>query len=269
MRHGCLRVLGMLLSLIRLHRVQFTSRGGVEFVHKRRTLSAQLIIPLGNLFLKITGSPIVVLPLDRWLEWERAVETATRRNLVSMDLVAKGTGLLCRRIPGTSLTRVLADGDRSLEQKVDAISWSLASLRMLHTNVADWGHGIHQSISHGDATANNVIVDINTRTACWIDFDTRHQPNVPELDRRTDDLRCLIYSAAVHLPSASFPGLADILIAAQFDEAIVRYFRQRLANKWIHLTAAQLAQAPLRWSAAMALRAALLKSLAEERPATQ
>jgi hypothetical protein len=267
LRHGCRRLLALMLSMIRLHRVDFVSIDGVEFVRKRRRRFAHLIIPVGNLFLKISGSPIIVLPLTLWLEWEHAVEASTRRTLVSTDPFANGTGLWCRHVPGTSLRQLLAASDCSSNQKSDAIRWSLASLRMLHENVAHWGYGVRQSISHGDATANNVIVDVNKRTACWIDFDTRHQPHVSEADRRADDLRALIYSSAVYLPASRFPELADILIAAQFDDAIVRHFRQRLTNEWIDLTAAQLAQAPLRWSAATALRFALLQSLAVERTA--
>jgi hypothetical protein len=266
-RHGCRRLLGILLSMIRLHRVEFVSIDGVEWVRKRRRCFAYLIIPPGNLFLKIIGSPMIVLPSARWLEWERAIETSTQRNLVSTDPIAKGTCLLCRRVPGISLRQVLADPDYSPEQKSDAIRWSLAALRLLHQSVVDWGRGIRQSISHGDATASNVIVDVDNRAACWIDFDTRHQPNVPEADRRTDDLRSLIYSSAVNLPASGFPELADILVAAKFDDAIVRRFRQRLTGEWSHLTAAQLAQAPLQWSAATALRAALLRALAVERHA--
>lgn len=271
-RHEGRRLLGVMLSMIRLHRIEFVSIDGVEAVRKRRRLFAHLIISPGNLFLRITGSPMIVLPLSRWLEWEQVIETSTQRNLVlsvSTDPIGKGTSLLSRRVSGISLRQVLADSDSSPQQKFNAIRWALASLRLLHQNVADWGHGIRQSISHGDATANNVIVDLNKGAACWIDFDTRHQPNVSEADRRTDDLRSLIYSAAVSLPSSCFPELADILVAAQFDDATVQHFGQRLTIEWSHLTAAQLAQAPLRWSAATALRAALLQALAVERPATQ
>src|SRR5689334_14312045 len=117
MRHESRRLFGMLLSMIRLHRVDFVSIGDIEFVRKRRKFFAHLMIPPGNLFLKITGSPIVVLPLTRWLEWEREVEASTRRNLVSADPTAQRTGLLCRRVPGTSLQQVLADSNCSPEQK--------------------------------------------------------------------------------------------------------------------------------------------------------
>jgi hypothetical protein len=256
-----------MLSMIRLHRVEFVSIDDVELVRKRRRCFTYLIIPPGNLFLKIARSPTVVLPSARWLEWERAIETSTQRNLVATDPIAKGTCLWCRRVPGISLRQLLADRDYSPEEKSDAIRWSLAALRLLHQSVVDWGHGVRQSISHGDATANNVIVDVDNRAACWIDFDMRHQPNVSEADCRTDDLRSLIYSSAVRLPASYFPALADILVAANFDDAIIQRFRLRLTDEWSHLTAAQLAQAPLQWSAATALRAALLEALAVERHA--
>lgn len=165
--------------------------------------------------------------------------------------------LLCRRVPGVSLQNLLADGAYSLEQKFDAIGWSLKSLGELHQCVADWGDGIHQSISHGDATANNVIVDFNNWTAYWIDFDTRHRPEIPEVERRADDLRTLIYSAAASLPQSSFPKLADVLAAARIDLTTIACFQHRLAHESDYLTVAQLAQAPLGWSAASALRAAL------------
>jgi hypothetical protein len=271
-RHEGRRLLGVMLAKIRLHRIEFVSLDGVEAVRKWRSVFAHLIIPPGNLFLRMTGSPIIVLPLTRWLEWELAVETSTERNLfldVSRNPTGRPTGLLCRRVRGISLRQVLADGESSLEQKFNAIRWSLASLRVLHQNFADWGQGIRQSISHGDATTNNVIVDLNNGSACWIDFDTRHQPILSEADRRADDLRALIYSAAVNLPASCFRELADILVASQFDEATVERFHQRLTKEWSYLTTAQLAQAPLGWSEATALRAELLRALAVERLPTE
>ena len=233
-----------------------------------------LIIPAGNLFLRITGSQLIVLPLTRWIEWELMIETSTARNVilgVSTDPIGKRTGLLCRRVSGISLRQILTDSDSSPLQKFNAIRWSLDSLRLLHKHVALLGTRNLSIDSHGDATTSNVIVDVNNRAACWIDFDTRHQPNVSEADRRADDLRSLIYSAAVHLPASCFPELADILVAARFDDADCPAIRSetdkgmgtsRLRRNW-H-------RAPLRWSTAMALRSALRQALAAaRRPATQ
>lgn len=250
--------------MVRLHHVQSFRINGIEVIQKRRRWFAQLIVPPGNVFVRIMGCPIVVLPSAQWLEWERSVENSTRRNLVigdSLDPVMRPAGLLCRRVPGIALGHVLAGHQFSLEQKLAAVHWSLTALRRLHEQVADWGEGLRQSISHGDATANNVIVDVSRRTACWIDFDTRHRPDVSELDRRTDDLWVFIFSSAVHLPRSVFPDLADLLISAHVDELFLRRFRQRLANEWGSPTVAQWAQAPLQTSTATALRAALLRGI--------
>lgn len=260
-----------MLSKIHLHQVEFISIEGREVVRKRRKLFSRLIIPVGNVFLKMTANPVTALPQTQWMKWEQSIEAATRLGLVlrtSPASTAKDSGLSCRRVPGMSLQQILVSCNYSLEQKHEAFRWSLASLRSLHQYAADWGEGIHQSISHGDATANNVIVDMDKGIATWIDFDTRHQPDVSEADRQTDDLRALIYSAAVNLPEPCFPELAEILVNGQIDDDIVKHFDRRLKKEWICLNIFQLAQAPLRWSAAVALREALLKALTVERPVT-
>ena len=69
-RHEGRRLLGMMLSNFRLHRIVHDSIDGVEVIRKRRRLFAHLIIPPGNLFLKMIGSLIIVLPQDQWFDWE-------------------------------------------------------------------------------------------------------------------------------------------------------------------------------------------------------
>lgn len=259
-RHECRRLFGLLLSKIHLHCVKFASTDGIDIVRKRRRFFAHVMIPPGNLFLKFIGSPICVLPTTEWLQWEQSIDEAMRQNMLippSTDVGVVSRVLICRRLPGATLRQVLIDDNYSLEQKLDAIRWSLVALTGLHRIVADWGHELRQLISHGDATVNNVIIDVDHKTACWIDFDTRHRPGVSETNRFADDLRTLIYSAAVHLPVSDYPELARILMVTQIDDATIGSFRQKRNHEWIHLTSAQLAQAPLTWLSAVELRAAL------------
>ena len=251
-----------MLGAMRLHHVEQVDRHGVEYIHKRRRLMAGLIIPPGNLYFRITGNPSEVLSRGRWLEWERSVDAATgRRWLASGETDRRG--LWYRRAPGISLRQLLADDALTLEQKFEAIGWSMVALRGLHACSADWGDGLQQSLSHGDATSANVIVDLDARTADWIDFETRHLPGIPELDRQADDLRALLDSAAVHLPAACYPRLAEVLVDAVRDEALLAHLAERIAEGGRASTAAQLAQAPLAWSAAQALRTALAYALAK------
>ncbi|WP_010586839.1 BUD32 family EKC/KEOPS complex subunit [Schlesneria paludicola] len=262
MRHECRRLLGMMLGKVRLHRIEFLSVSGVDVVRKQRRFLACLIIPWGNAFQWLTGSPHFALPVRQWLAWERAIDASTRQGLVlieSSGAIERGSVLVCRHVPGDSLSRILADCRYSPAQKLDAIRLALTALRRLHAVDADWGNGTYRSISHGDATACNVIVDMRANSACWIDFETRHDPQLAEVDRQTDDLRSLVYTSAAHLPVSSFCELADVLLQVDIDRETHQRLKQRLTTEWIHLTPFQLAQSPLRWSVAMALRTALLE----------
>ena len=255
-------MLGRFLGAIRLHRVERVCIEGVEYIRKQRRLAAALLIPLGNAYLRISGNPSVVLSRTRWFAWERAVDEAAGRRLLA-NVETDPRSLWCRRVPGVSLQQLLADDALALEQKFAAFDWSIATLRTLHACSADWGDGMHQSISHGDATSANVIVDLDAGAACWIDFETRHLPGIPELERHADDLRALIDSAALYLPAPYYPRLAEVLVDAVRDEALLARMAERIADDWRAPTVAQLAQTPLAWCAAQALRTALAHVLAK------
>lgn len=268
LRHECFRLIGMVLGTIRLHQVDFLSVGNVDVVQKQRRIFACLAIPIGNVFQVLTRSPHFALSTRRWLAWERAIENSARQRLLlteSCDVLRQRFVLTCRRVPGSPLSQILADGSYSLVSKLDAFRIALKALLRLHAVSADWGRGVQQSISHGDATASNVVVDLNHGSACWIDFETRHDPRLAKADREADDLRSLVYSAAVFLPVSSFSNLAHVLLHADIHSAILQRFEQRLTTEWILLTPFHLAQAPLKWPAAMALRAALLETLSRHR----
>ncbi len=263
-RHEFRRLLGMLLSKCSMHHIEQIRINGQDVIRKKRRLFAGWLIPPGNAFLKITGSHVIALSTIRWLEWERAIELSTDRNVVLLSLSDLSSGrneLCCRHLPGTSLRQILGDPDIPLAQKYESIRWSLATLQTLHRQVADWGAGVHQSISHGDATASNVVIDRDNQSACWIDFDIRHRPDISSLNRQTDDLFSLILTSSACLPRSCFRDLAELFVSAVPDPELLGHFHIRLADEWTTLTIFQLAQAPLRWLAAMDIRSALMQSI--------
>ena len=258
------RLMGSVLARCRLHRVRMTQIDGDDVVIKTRHFGSELAIWVGNLYLFLQRSDVAVLSSKSWIRWECAIEAATkpdglRRTDVS---IGKHPGVLITRfVPGRTLRDILKDSRSHMDQKFAAIEWALEALYRLHTIRADWGSGLEQSVSHGDATVDNVIIRVELQSAQWIDFDIRHLPSLSEADRQSDDLRSLISSTAVILPVTCYQRLADMAVASMSDRFLMDRFRKRLISDWIRPTTFHLAQAPLSWTAANALSRSLLDSL--------
>ncbi len=255
------RCLAAVLARCHLHKIRYIDQDGHTAVVKSRRAYGHIAIQLGNFYLQLQKCGVEILRNGEWIRWEKAVQNAMdvadcnqKTELSSGD----SHTFTRRHVPGSSLRDLLKE-DRYPEQlKFAAIEWAVDSLCQLHRLHADWGSGVIQSVSHGDATINNVIVDLPKAT--WIDFDMRHLPELPELDRHTDDVRALVFSAAVFLPDSSFPRLAEIVIAALTVRGLLERFRERLANEWMHPDTFQMAQAPLPWYARDLLTKLLLVS---------
>ena len=245
------------LARCRLHRICYVDQDGEAVVMKSRRVGSSIAVYFGNAYLRLQNCGVEILGTDEWIRWEKAVQSAM--NVADCGRKAElSTGrsqtLTRRHVPGSSLREVLKDARYSEDQKFAAIRWGLESLGQLHRQQADWGRGMIQSVSHGDATVNNVIVNLELQKANWIDFDMRHLPLLSELDRHVDDLRAVVFSAAVYLPVSRFPRLAETAIASLNDRCLLSRFRERLTNEWWRLDTFQMAQAPLSWNAKNLLR---------------
>ena len=259
--HECRRCLAAALARCRLHQICDVDQDGVAVVIKTRRAGSRVAIVLGNLYLQLQKCNVEILATDEWIRWEKAVQNG-------MDLFGCGQksefssrsrrAFTRRHLRGASLRDVLKEDRYSEDLKFSAIGWAVDSLCQLHRRRADWGSGVVQSVSHGDATIDNVIVNVEVQEATWIDFDMRHLPLLAELDRHTDDLRALVFSAAVYVPVTRFPQLAEIAVASLNDRGLLSRFRERLTNEWGQLNTFQLVQGPLSWSAKKLLTQLLL-----------
>ena len=260
--HESRRCLGAVMSRCRLHQICYVDQDDVAVVMKSRRLGSRVAIFSGNLYLKLQKCEVEILGTDEWIRWEKVVQSAMNRTdcVQKTELIAGNSHTFTRRhVPGTSLRDVLKESRYSEDMKFYAIGWAVDSLCQLHRRSADWGCGVNQSVSHGDATVNNVIVNVDWQEANWSDFDMRHLPHVSELDRRADDLRALVFSAAACLSVSRLPRLARTAIASLDDRCLLTRFRDRLTNEWGQLNTFQLAQAPLSWTAKNLLTELLLK----------
>ena len=235
--HGVRQSLATWLAAQSLHERRTTTCG---LQIKRRYRRARILIPLGNLYLRLQGAMSEVLPSHQWIEWESAIAGLSGNRIRACDNRA---ALELPIIEGVSLEEVLRS-DVSLQIKLQAISWAAESLRNLHRRritacgVSDW------SLSHGDATCRNVIVDHDANVATWIDFDTRHRVHLIAVTRQADDLRTLVCSCARWLDQANYPVLIKAACVGYRDADVIKEM-QRLFRDWRCPNVFQLAQAPL------------------------
>jgi hypothetical protein len=259
--HASRRRLGVVLARCRLHDIRIVDQGGKPAVMKRRRTGSAIAIYFGNLYLRLQRSDVEVLKNDEWLQWELAVQNAMKSDgscPITENAERNSHTLIRRYMPGCSLREILNDVGYSEDQKLAAIELGLKSLDELHRYQVDWGNEIFQPLSHGDATVNNVIVDLDRNAASWIDFDTRHLFHLPEADRQVDDLRAIIFSAAVFLPVSCYRRLAELTMASLDDRVLRDRFCKRLKSDWRQLNTFHLAQAPLSWKSIEAIRKAIL-----------
>lgn len=239
------------MARCRLHDLRDVDLAGDAVVVKSRRRGSRLAISLGNLYLHLQKCDVEILATDEWIRWEKAVHSASMLRDFGQLTEFHAVNSHCftrRRVIGSSLRDILKGGRYSDDLKFSAVGWAVGSLCQLHRRRADWGCGLIQSVSHGDATVNNVIVNFESQKATWIDFDIRHLPILRELDRRADDLRALIFSAAVCVQRSRLPRMVESAMGAIDDRCLLNRFRERLTDEWGQLNTFQLAQAPLSWS---------------------
>jgi len=183
---------------------------GSTLVWKRRTEAADFLIPPGNLLLRWHPVPVHMAPVDDWARWEDRLY----RRLYGQTVRQEGETLILPRLPGTPVLDQLDDPR--------AFPAAVAALLDLHRHSF-----LGRRISHGDATAHNVLFDGSE--ARWFDFDAMHDLRTPASLRHADDLRALLFSAVGRAPER-IEALLDAVMA--YPDAVVLQELGRLVVSW-------------------------------------
>ena len=194
-------------------------------VSKRRLWHASLFRIPGNLILGFRRAPVKVLSTSQWLEREQKLAGAT----VSANAV------VLNKLDGIPLTEFLAN-ESSSGQKLAAISSAAAALFEFH---------FQQDQSHGDASAANVMIHElpdGKLSATWFDFDVAHQESVPEVIRRSDDLRALFFTSKRWLNNAEFAQLFAGTESPYTDDDVWKELINTMSNPFQHCDIFHLAQ---------------------------
>ena len=207
--------LGVLLRTVRYSRTVIVLYRSDFHVRKWRRWYAPPLVALGNPLARALDTGVRVLSQREWEERERLMYNDLYG--ASID-VAKGA-LILPRFRGETLASMLEHVRLAASTRKRAIELAVVALRELHAK----GH------THGDAMADNVMIDIEERTARWFDFETAHDHARPAGWRRADDVRALLATCLARTAPTNVPATLELILAAYGDDGVTRQLRESFA----------------------------------------
>jgi serine/threonine protein kinase len=227
---GLCLALGRLLRSGRYSKVRIVDQQGGRQVRKHRVFYASLLIWLGGSLLKVLDAGVRVLPQRDWEERERQVQQRLRGT--SIEVAAGGT-LVMPHLAGKTLAVMLEDP--AIEERVrkQAIERAVAALAEFH----------QMGLTHGDAMAENVLVDLEAGAAHWFDFETVHDPGRSIAWRRADDVRALLVTCLVRTHRDKRAEILQLILDVYADEEVTRLLARNFASSWRRPLTFHLAQA--------------------------
>jgi serine/threonine protein kinase len=180
-----------------------------EHVRKRRRFYAPLLVSMGAPLSRILDTGVLVLPQREWEEREREIYNTVHGSSIRVDDV--GT-LVLPRLAGQTLASLLEEPALTESSRTRAIGHAVVALADFH----------ERGFTHGDAMAENVLVDLEGGKAHWIDFETIHDSKRPMAWRRADDLRALLATCLLRVDRAKLAETLELILDAYGNEEIAR-----------------------------------------------
>lgn len=224
--------LGQLLRAARYAKARIVLQDGERHVRKHRLFHAPLLVWLGRPLVRILDTGVQVLPQRDWEERERQVYRTLHGASIRID--ADGT-LVLPVLAGKTLATLLEGPELEASARKRAIELAVVALADLH----DTG------LTHGDAMAENVLVDFEAGVAHWIDFETLHDSSRPLAWRRADDVRALLSTCLLRTGPPELDRTLRLILDAYADEEVTRLLARSFASVWRRPLSFHLGQAGL------------------------
>jgi hypothetical protein len=207
-------------------------RDGELEVRKHRLFYAPLLVWMGGPLARLLDTGVRVLPQRDWEERERRLSLSLRGSSIRIDA---GGLLVLPRLAGKTLATLLEDPELTESVRKRAIELAVIALAGLHT----------RGFTHGDAMAENVLVDLEAGVAHWLDFETVHEASRPMAWRRADDLRALLAGCLVRTVPAKRAETLRLILEVYRDEEVTRVLAAGFGSAFRRPLAFHLAQAGL------------------------
>jgi hypothetical protein len=216
-----LRSIAWFMSGVRVNRVEWIAHDGLSVIVKRRRCCGSVIILIGNEFLALARSGVQMFVRARaWVEWEQHCTALLYPDFPPV-LVDAGLSLRMPAVPGTSLRRMLEQGDWCRGALIAAARELVRTHRLQCCFFqARW--------SHGDLHLDNILHDAETNRAFLIDFDTRHKLGIDENRRHADDLNVLLLEL-IAAPGDEWRELATAFLKEYGEVHVLQELARQLA----------------------------------------
>jgi hypothetical protein len=224
--------LGWLLRSARYSKARIVYQDGESQVRKYRFFFAPLLIWMSDPLVRILDTGVRVLPQRDWEDRERRVYQSLRGTSIRID--ADGM-LVLPRLAGETLATLLEDPALEESVRKRAIERAVVALAEFH----------HLGFTHGDAMAENVLVDLEAGVAHWFDFETIHNSSRPMAWRRADDVRALLVTCLIRTVPERIAETLQFILDVYADEGITRLLAASFTSVWRRSLTFHLAQAGL------------------------
>jgi hypothetical protein len=174
---------------------------------------------LAGPLVRILDTGVRVLPQREWEDSERLIYRSVYGTSIRVD----GDGaLVLPRLSGKTLAALMEDSQLRESDRNIAIGLAVGALAEFH----------RLGFTHGDAMAENVMVDLEADVAHWFDFETVHDPSRPMAWRRADDVRALLATCLLRTECDDIPGTLGLTLDAYADEEVTRLLAGSFASVW-------------------------------------
>jgi tRNA A-37 threonylcarbamoyl transferase component Bud32 len=201
--------LGRLLRSVKYSKVRIVSCEGECQVRKQRSLCAPPLVWMSRPLIRILDVGVQFLPQRDWEERERRIYRSLYDTSIRIDA---GRTLVLPCLPGKTLAALLEDPALEESARTSAIEHAVVALAELH----DLG------FTHGDAMAENVMVDLEAGVARWFDFETIHEASRPIAWRRADDVRALLATCVLRTVPEKLDETLQLILDVYANEEVAR-----------------------------------------------
>ena len=141
----------------------------------------------------------------------------------------------CHFLAGRTLATLLEDPELEESVRTKAIERAVVALAEFH----------RLGFTHGDAMAENVLVDLEAGVAHWFDFETIHDSSRPMAWRRADDVRALLVTCLIRTVPEKRAETLEFILDVYADEDVTRVLATSFTSVWRRSLTFHLAQAGL------------------------